>query len=123
MQHHGDADARTEMLGIAGNSEQGLGGGFEQDVIDRRLILIGDVTEGSWQGEDDMVVFHRQHISLARLKPTPGRRRLTLWAVPIATRVESDLQLRAVCAAQHVTAQRGAATAFDGRHHLELPQA
>ena len=46
VQYHGDADVGTEMLWIGSDGEQGLGGGFEQQMVDHRLILIGDLPDG-----------------------------------------------------------------------------
>ena len=43
MQHHGDADTCAEVFGIGGNGEQGFAGGLEQQMIDQRLVLIGDI--------------------------------------------------------------------------------
>ena len=43
MQHGGEPDAGAEVLGVGGDGDQGLGGGFEQQVIDDGLVLIGDV--------------------------------------------------------------------------------
>ncbi len=45
VEHGGEADLGTEMLGIGGDGTQGLGGGFEQQVIDHGLVLIGDLAE------------------------------------------------------------------------------
>ena len=62
----GEPDARAEVLGVVGlqptgltrggDGDQGLGGGFEQQVIDNRLILIGDVGDRPRQGEHDMEI-------------------------------------------------------------------
>ena len=43
VQHRHEADASAEMLGIGRDRERGLGRGFEQQVVDHRLVLIGDV--------------------------------------------------------------------------------
>src|SRR5438105_1035656 len=42
-----------------------FGGGFEQQVIDDRFVLVGDVGDRSRQGEDDMEIGHRQQLSSA----------------------------------------------------------
>ncbi len=123
MQDHGQADACAQMLGIGGDGEQGLTGGLEQDVIDHGLVVIGDIADGSRQGEHDMVVLDGQQIGLAGLEPALGGTALAFWTVPVTTGVVSDLGLVTVVAAQHMSAQRGAAAAFNGRHDLELTQA
>src|SRR5215472_10077191 len=60
MEHGGKPDAGAEVLGVGRDGDQGLGGGFEQQVIDDRLVVIGDVGDRSRQGEDDMEIGHRQ---------------------------------------------------------------
>ena len=53
VEHGGESDAGAEVRGVVGlqptgltrggNGDQGLGGGFEQQVIDDRLVVIADV--------------------------------------------------------------------------------
>ena len=43
VEHRGDADAGAEMLGVGRDRAQRLGRRLEQDVVDRRLVVIGDV--------------------------------------------------------------------------------
>ncbi len=43
MEHRGEADFGAEMFRIGGDGEHGLGAGFEQEIVDDPLILIGDV--------------------------------------------------------------------------------
>jgi hypothetical protein len=47
MEHRGDADAGSEMLGVGRNRAQRLGRRLEQDVVDHRLVLVGDVATTS----------------------------------------------------------------------------
>ena len=56
MQHGSEPDAGTEVLGVGRDGDQGFGGGFEQQVIDDRLVVIGDVGDRSRQGEDNMEI-------------------------------------------------------------------
>jgi hypothetical protein len=56
MQHGGEPDLRAEVLGVGRDGDQGFGGDFEQQVIDDRLVLVGDVGDRSRQGEDDMEI-------------------------------------------------------------------
>jgi hypothetical protein len=35
--------SRTEVLGVGRDGDQGFGGGFEQQVIDDRFVVVGDV--------------------------------------------------------------------------------
>ena len=95
----------------------------EQETIDHRLVVPGDVADRRGQGEDHVVILHGQQIGLAGLQPAPGRTGLTLGAMPVATGVVGDLGVVTGRALQHMTAQRRAAAAFDGRHDLELAEA
>ena len=42
VEHGEEADARAEVLGIGGDLEQRFGGRAEQQVVDHRLVLVGD---------------------------------------------------------------------------------
>jgi len=55
-----DADAGAEVLGIGRDGDQGLGGSLEQDVVDRGLVVIGDVGDLGRQREHDVEVRDRQ---------------------------------------------------------------
>ena len=59
VQHRHEADASAEMPGIGRDLERGLGRGFEQQVVDHRLVLIGDVGDRSRQRVHHMKVRHR----------------------------------------------------------------
>ena len=50
VQHGGEPDARAEMLGVGCNGDQGLGRDLEQQVIDDRLVVIGDIGDRPGQG-------------------------------------------------------------------------
>ena len=85
-----EADARAEMLRVGGDRGQRLGGGPEQEVVDGRLVLEGDVADLGRQGEDDVIVGNRQQLRLAVCEPSSRRRRLALRAVPVAAGVVGD---------------------------------
>ena len=69
MEDRGEADAGAEVLGVGRDRGQGLGRGLEQEVVDDRLVLIGDVGDRRRQREHDMIVWHRQQLGLARGQP------------------------------------------------------
>ena len=106
MQHQGQADTGAEVPGIGGDGDQGLGSRLEQDAVDRRLVLPGDVGDRRRQGEHDMVIGHRQEVGLAGGKPVPGGRALAFGAMAVATRVVGDVGMAAVAAGRHVSAER-----------------
>ena len=84
MEHGGGADARAEVLGIGSDGEQRLGRSAEQQVVDHRLVLVGDHADLDRQGEDQVEVADRQQVSLAGGEPVLCRRALTLRAMAVA---------------------------------------
>ena len=123
VQHGSEPDAGAEVLGVGGDGDQGLGGGFEQQVIDDGLVLKGDVGDRPRQREDDVEIGHGQEFGLAIGQPFLGRGGLALRTVPVAARVVGDAQVRAGLAAFDMTAQCRRSAALDGRHDLELAEA
>ena len=110
-------------LGSAAIVSMRLGRGAEQQVVDRGLVLIGDVGDLGRQREDDVEVADRQQIGLARGEPIPCRRALALGAMPVAAGVVGDAAVAAVLAGLDMAAERGRAAGLDGRHHLQLAEA
>src|SRR5215472_7037659 len=90
VKHGGGADARAEVPGIGGDREQRFGRCAEQQVVDYRLVLVGDWSDLGGQREDHMEIADPQQIGLASGKPIFRRRSLTLWAMTVATRVVGD---------------------------------
>ena len=111
VQHGSEPDAGTEVFGVGRDGDQGLGGGFEQQVVDDGLVVKGDVGDRPRHREDEMEIRHGQEFGLAIGQPFLGRGGLALWAMPIATGVVRDAQVRTVFAA------------LDRRHDLELVEA
>jgi hypothetical protein len=60
MKHGNEADLGTQVPRIGGDCAQRFGRRFEQDGVDRCLVLGGDL--GSWcrQREDDVEIGRRQ---------------------------------------------------------------
>ena len=58
MENGENADAGTEMLGIGCDLERGLSRGFEEQVVDHGLILVGDGADLRRQREHDVEVRH-----------------------------------------------------------------
>src|SRR5260370_15178275 len=86
VEYSGEPDAGAEVFGVCRDGDQGLGGGFEQQVIDDRLVLIGNVGERSRQGKDNMEIGHGQQFGLAVGQPLLGSGSLALRAMPVAAR-------------------------------------
>ena len=120
-----EADARTEMLGIGRDRERGLGRGLEQQVVDHRLVLIGDVGDLGRQCVHHMKIRHRQQLGLTLGQPLACGSALTLGAVPVAAAIVGDDGVSAllVLAARHMAAERRCAAALDRTHDLHLAKA
>src|SRR5215472_5822945 len=123
VKHGGGADAHAEVLGIGGDREQCLGGGAEQQVVDDRLVLVGDRSDLGGQRENDVEIADRQQIRLASRKPILRRCALTLWAMAVATGVVSDAAVAAILATLDMATECSRAALLDRRHDLELTQA
>jgi hypothetical protein len=123
VEHGGDTDAGTEVFGIGRDRENGLARGLEQQIVDHRLILIGELSDRRREREDHVEVGHRQELGLALGEPPLCRRALAFWAMAIATGIVGDGRVSAVLAARDMAAERRRPTALDRRHHLELAEA
>jgi hypothetical protein len=123
VQQGGEPDAGAEVFGVGRDRDQGPGGGFEQQVIDDRLVVIGDVGDRARQGENDMEIGHGQQFGLAVGQPLLGRGGLALRAVPVATGIIGDAQVCAGFAAFDMTAQGCRSATLDRRHDLQLAEA
>ena len=71
MEHGGGTKASAEVLGVRCDREQRLGRGAEQQIVDHRLVLIGDWGDPGRQREDEVKVADRQQIGFAGGKPVP----------------------------------------------------
>ena len=109
--------------GIGGDREHRLGRRAEQQVVDDRLVVEGDVGDLGRQGEDDVEVSDRQQVGLALGQPGARGGALALGAVPVAAAVVGDAPVAAVLAGLDMTAQGRRAAMLDRRHDLELMQA
>ena len=123
MEHGGDADPGAKPLGIGGDRQNGLSRGREQQTVDRRLVLVGDIGDQTRQCKDEVEVTDGEQFGLALGEPFLGGGGLTLGAMPVATAVVGNHSMSAVLAARDMAAKRDRAAALDGRHHLQLVEA
>ena len=124
VQHGGDAEFGAQAPGIGSDRSQGFGRGLEHEVVDHGLVVIGDIGDLGWDGEDGVVILDGQQVALPFGEPLFGGGAMTLRAMAVATRVVSDAQgcTSGVATEQFVAAQRGRAAVLDGRHHLQLTE-
>ena len=118
VQDRDQADPGAELLG--GERHERLGRGAHQEAVDRLLVLKGDLGRGRRQGEDDVEVGNWQQLGLPRREPLGARRRLTLPAMAVSTRVVGDADEPAVVALLDVTAERRRAAGGDRSDHAPL---
>ena len=123
VQDRGDADSGSETVRIGGDGEGRFGRGPEQNVVDHRLVVIGDVGDRRRQRVDNMKVRHREQLRLALGKPFLRRRTLALWAMSVAAGVVGNVRVRALLASRNMTPERRRAAALDRAHHLHLAEA
>ena len=104
------------MLAISCDRERGLGRGLEQQVVDHRLVLIGNVADRGRQCVDHMKVRHRQQLGLAFGQPLACSSALTLGAMPVAAAIVGNDGVSAllVLAARDMAAECRRAAALDG---------
>jgi hypothetical protein len=69
VQHGDAADLGAEMARVGRDEAQRLGGGAEQDGVDRRLVLEGDGRHRGRQGEDHVEIGNGQQLRLPRGDP------------------------------------------------------
>src|SRR5262245_34037340 len=108
VQDCGDADLGTQVLRVSGNGQHGVRGSLEQEVIDHRLVLVGDGGDLGGQREHDVKVRDLQELGLALFHPRKGLTALALRAVAIATTAVGYHRVRAltVLAARDIAAKR-----------------
>ena len=68
------ADAGAQVFGISGVRDQRFGRRLEPDVVDRRLVVIGDVGDGRRQREHEVIIGNGQQFGFALGEPGSGCR-------------------------------------------------
>lgn len=111
---------RAKVFRIGCDRAQSFRSSSKEDVVNDALVLKSNHRELLWQSEDDMEVFDGQQIGLSISKPAGFRQRLTLGAVPIATRVVRDAPEAARVAQIDMPAENACPTLLDGSHHAAL---
>ncbi len=107
VQDRRDANPGTQMPGVSGNRHQCLRGGFEQEVIDHRLVVPRDIANLAGQGEDHMEIANGQQVLLSPGQPVACSCALALGTMTITTAVVSDLGMITLGAAFNMTAKDG----------------
>ena len=84
VEHGGDGDAGAEVLHVTRDRHHRLRCRAEQQIVDDRLVVQGDVCDLGGQREDDMEVADRQQVGLALGQPGARGAALAFGTVPVA---------------------------------------
>ena len=121
MEHAEEADPGSKVPWIASDLKQGLCTGVKEQVLDEPLVLQGERSQFSRQGEDGMYIAGGQQFPFPRLEPAQARVALAPRAMAISARVvRNGGGMSAAGAAIAMSAQRGSAAADDGQQHLPM---
>ena len=77
------ADCRSNVTSIAGEFDNGLGGGFHQQGVAVTLVGAQRVAEFLGQGHDDVEIARWQHLGLAGREPALGLVGMAFGTAPI----------------------------------------
>ena len=84
MEDGGDADASAEVLRVSRDRHHRLRCCAEQQIVDDRLVLQGDVSDLGGKREDDMEVADRQQVGFTLGQPGARSGALAFGTVPVA---------------------------------------
>src|ERR1700690_114596 len=90
VQHRHEADAGAQMPARGRDLERGLRRRPEQQIVDHRLVGVGDVGDRAGQRVHDMEVRNREQLGLALGQPLACRCPLALRTMPVAAAVVAD---------------------------------
>src|ERR1700687_5697165 len=98
MKDREEAQVYAQSFGVAGDGQQGLGGGAEEDAVDNFFVVESNVGDRLGDSEDHVEVFHRQQLGLPLFEPLGARQTLALGTVPVAARAVLNVSVLAVAA-------------------------
>ena len=78
-----ETDLSAEMFRVAGNGQEGLRGGPEEDAVNDFFVVKGNTGQLFRDGEHDMEISDRQQFGLPVFKPLCPLRVLALRAVAV----------------------------------------
>ena len=120
VKHAQESDVRTETFRIGRYLQQRCSTGLKQQSKQGSFVLPNQRDEPVRHAEDDVIVSHWQKLLLPRSKPLITYVGLTLWAMPVSTRVIRDGLMTAAVALIAMAAERSCAATRDGVQHLDL---
>ena len=120
VEHGHEADLGSRMLGVRGDRAQSLGRRLEENAVDDRLVLEGDLGDRRGHGEDDVAILRRQQFGLPLGEPLGARQALTLRTMSVATGIVGLPGEAAVRALFDMAAQGRRPAGLDRAHHSVL---
>ncbi len=122
MQYQRQPRACAQVLRVGRDRLYRLGSRPEQDGVDHRLVVVGEIADWRRQREYQVVILDRQQIGLTRFEPTLRGTALASGTMAVTARVVGNLAMIAALAMPYMTTERRAAASLDGRHDLELAE-
>jgi len=116
----GSPEVSPEPAWVPPEGVQRVPGGLEQESIEDPRVPLRQGIEGVGQGKHTVEIRDGQKVGQARFDPPRLGQRLTLGAMPIATRMVPGLIRAAVVALQQVPTEGGSPALLDRAHHPEL---
>ena len=83
VQHSEKAGLRAQMFRISGDGQQSRGHGTKEQIVNDRLVLIRDGSNGRREREDYMEILDRQEFAAAVGEPLIASLSLTLGAMSV----------------------------------------
>jgi len=115
-----EADLGSQVLGIAGDDAQRLGGGTEEDAVEDPFVEKGDGGDLFGHREDHMKIGGIEQLGLAILDPLRTSQGLTLTAVTVSTGVIPDALVAALVTLFHMPSESGSPACLDRVHDATL---
>ncbi len=115
------SDLGTQAFWVFPELQQGLRGAFKQKVIHDPPVESAQGIEYTGQGENTVVIGHRQKIIDPSLNPSSPGDIIAARTVAVPAGVVSFFQVAAGVADLPVSAELSASAVFDIVHHLVLP--
>ncbi len=90
MQDGEETERGSQMAPVAGDGEQGLGGGAKKQVVELLLVMEHQLGDGFRNREDDVKILDRQQFALPAFQPPGPGQGLALGTVAVAAGVVAD---------------------------------
>ncbi len=114
MEDRHATDLGAQMLGIAGDIQEGLGHGAKEEAIEQARIVQDERAEVLGQGKNRVLVRRVQNFALAIGEPGGLGHAMAFWAAAVATRVVSRALVATGVTTGFMATEGGGAAQLDG---------